>query len=232
LPVCSSQQWRWRERSQYERDPVSSSSRRLVSSTRHPNPNLRTSFHRPLTFFPSLKLTKPPSPNLMSEPIPWHSYVFVTDENWMCFDVYHPSFLAAMATAQKLLRVRAWRLRRSRPDLERDRAWARRRFASLPKLATERNWSIACKFVICIGLEICTSCSYVHCLLHEGVMNRISNMWRIHETKAAVSRMMFELSFQLHDTKGVVILRVCGRSWEVVRDLTIHDICFVNGLFR
>jgi hypothetical protein len=50
------------------RDPASRSARRLVSSSRHPNPNLRTSFHSPLTFFPSLKLAKPPSPNLLDEP--------------------------------------------------------------------------------------------------------------------------------------------------------------------
>jgi hypothetical protein len=68
LPVCSSQQWRWWERSQYQRDPASLSARRLVSSSRHPNPNLRTSFHSPLTFFPSPKLTEPPSPNLLDEP--------------------------------------------------------------------------------------------------------------------------------------------------------------------
>jgi hypothetical protein len=105
---------------------------------------------------------------------------------------------------------------------------------------------------ICIIAEACYRETLIHCLyvcnlhwawnLHmlllcslsyymKASWTEIVNMWRIHETQAAVSRMMFELSFQLHDTKGVVILWVCGRSSEVVRDLTIHDICFVNGLF-
>jgi hypothetical protein len=45
----------------------------------------------------------PVPPTLTSKPkkIPnLTSYAFVTDEIWMHFDVYHPSFIAAMATAQ------------------------------------------------------------------------------------------------------------------------------------